>query len=318
MARGPIPYIVQKTNGDAVSGATLTIVIRGAGPATIYANETGGTLAGSPLLTDVDGKVTAWLDEGSYDVTASGPGITTTVRALEVLRGDATMAKSAATAAIDTNTQQIATTAFVVGQASAVLPVSAGTATIGTSLRYARADHVHPSGQAVVTSLPAGFDNQIVYYQTAAMITAGIAPWVFRYRSGSASAYKWEFVGGGPWVAEVTQGEIPGSTGSYVDLATVGPSITVPVAGDYVISWGFSAVSGGASVASGSLSFNGGAPDANQIVTFIAPTSGQNGARSRRYLAIVASSVTKLQYRASAGSTTFSERWLQMLPIRVG
>ena len=145
MARGPIPYIVQKTNGDAVSGATLTVAIRGAGPATIYANETGGTLAGSPLLTDVDGKVTAWLDEGSYDVTASGPGITTTVRALEVLRGDATMAKSAATAAVDTNTQQIATTAFVVGQASAALPIIDGTATIGTSLRYSRADHIHPT-----------------------------------------------------------------------------------------------------------------------------------------------------------------------------
>ena len=49
------------------------------------------------------------------------------------------------TAAADTNTTQIATTAFVVGQASASTPTAIGTAAIGTSLRYARADHVHPS-----------------------------------------------------------------------------------------------------------------------------------------------------------------------------
>jgi hypothetical protein len=49
------------------------------------------------------------------------------------------------TAAADTNTTQIATTAFVIGQASATAPVIDGTATVGTSLKYARADHVHPT-----------------------------------------------------------------------------------------------------------------------------------------------------------------------------
>jgi hypothetical protein len=49
------------------------------------------------------------------------------------------------TAAADTNTTQIATTAYVVGQASSSSPVMDGSATIGTSLKYARADHVHPS-----------------------------------------------------------------------------------------------------------------------------------------------------------------------------
>jgi hypothetical protein len=50
---------------------------------------------------------------------------------------------SSGTAAADTNTTQLATTAFVVGQASAVTPTSIGTNTTGTSLRYARADHTH-------------------------------------------------------------------------------------------------------------------------------------------------------------------------------
>jgi hypothetical protein len=52
---------------------------------------------------------------------------------------------AAPTAAVDTNTTQIATTAFVVNQASSTNPVALGTAAVGTSLRYARQDHVHPT-----------------------------------------------------------------------------------------------------------------------------------------------------------------------------
>jgi hypothetical protein len=50
---------------------------------------------------------------------------------------------SAATAAADTNTTQLATTAYVIAQASATTPTSIGTNTVGTSTRYARADHTH-------------------------------------------------------------------------------------------------------------------------------------------------------------------------------
>ncbi len=49
----------------------------------------------------------------------------------------------AVTPAVDTNSTRLATTAFVVAQAaSSTSPVN-GTATVGTSLRYARQDHVH-------------------------------------------------------------------------------------------------------------------------------------------------------------------------------
>lgn len=52
---------------------------------------------------------------------------------------------AAPTAAADTNTTQVATTAFVLGQAASTNPVANGTAAAGTSTRYARADHVHPT-----------------------------------------------------------------------------------------------------------------------------------------------------------------------------
>lgn len=51
----------------------------------------------------------------------------------------------APTPAVNTNNTQIATTAFVVGQAGTGTPIVNGTATVGTSLLYARQDHVHPT-----------------------------------------------------------------------------------------------------------------------------------------------------------------------------
>ena len=52
---------------------------------------------------------------------------------------------TAPTASVDTNTTQIASTAFVLGQAASAAPANNGTAAVGTSTRYARADHVHNS-----------------------------------------------------------------------------------------------------------------------------------------------------------------------------
>ncbi|GDX76021.1 hypothetical protein LBMAG41_10970 [Cyanobium sp.] len=52
---------------------------------------------------------------------------------------------AAPTAGVNTNTPQLATTAFVVGQAGTATPQADGTAAVGTSLRFARQDHVHPT-----------------------------------------------------------------------------------------------------------------------------------------------------------------------------
>lgn len=52
---------------------------------------------------------------------------------------------AANTAAVDTNTTQIASTAFVLAQAASATPLVDGTGAVGTSTRYARGDHVHPT-----------------------------------------------------------------------------------------------------------------------------------------------------------------------------
>lgn len=49
------------------------------------------------------------------------------------------------TQAVNNNSTNAATTAFVVGQAGTATPIIDGTGTVGTSLLYSRQDHVHPT-----------------------------------------------------------------------------------------------------------------------------------------------------------------------------
>jgi hypothetical protein len=60
---------------------------------------------------------------------------------------------SAPTAAPNSNTTQLATTAYVVGQAGAATPLQDGTAAAGSSLAYSRQDHIHPLPPADATKM---------------------------------------------------------------------------------------------------------------------------------------------------------------------
>jgi microcystin-dependent protein len=82
-----------------------------------------------------------------------------------------------------------------------------------------------------VTTLPASpIDGTEVYYQADS--TNGVI-WHLRYRAASASAYKWEFVGGAPMTA-VGAGEAGFTSSSFRTNGQA--SLTLPaVAGDYFI-----------------------------------------------------------------------------------
>lgn len=84
--------------------------------------------------------------------TASTPDSSTKIATTAFVKnqGYATLASPtltgtplAPTAAVDTNSSQIANTAFVLAQAASATPSAIGTAAVGTSTRFARADHVH-------------------------------------------------------------------------------------------------------------------------------------------------------------------------------
>jgi len=86
-------------------------------------------------------------------------------------------------------------------------------------------------------TLPASpYDGQ--EYVLVDSVTNPSYQWRFRYNAQSASAYKWECIGGGPATAYVgaSTGNINTGGGSFVSSG--GPSITLPRAGDYLISVG--------------------------------------------------------------------------------
>lgn len=85
---------------------------------------------------------------GTLPVANGGTGVTSSTGTGSVVLSASptfTGVPLSTTAAVDTNTTQIATTAFVVGQAGSATPLINGTAAVGSSLRYARQDHVHPT-----------------------------------------------------------------------------------------------------------------------------------------------------------------------------
>ena len=129
---GPIgtPFITWLYNSTAN-------VFTSSGGVSAVGNITGGNLSGTSIVgtlsTAAQTNITSVGTLGSLSVTGNITG------------GNITTAGNLAipTATANTNTTQAATTAFVVGQAGALTPVTIGTAAVGTSLKYAREDHTH-------------------------------------------------------------------------------------------------------------------------------------------------------------------------------
>ena len=91
----------------------------------------------------------------------------------------------------------------------------------------------YASGPTYETALPGSpVDGQEIYY--AADATNGII-WHLRYRSAARSGSgAWEFLGGASLTSEVTTNQTR-SNAAYGDLTTTGPSIALPLKGDYTV-----------------------------------------------------------------------------------
>jgi len=116
---------------------------------------------------------------GTLDVARGGTGATTATGTGSVVKSASptfTGAPLSTTATPDTNTTQIATTAYVIGQASTTTPVMDGVAAVGTSLRYARADHVHPSDTTKVNTSLLGVANGVATLDSAGKVPTSQLP----------------------------------------------------------------------------------------------------------------------------------------------
>jgi hypothetical protein len=163
------------------------------------------------------------------------------------------------TAAVNTNTTQIATTAFVVGQAATATPLVDGTAAVGTSLLYARQDHIHgtdtsrapaasPTFSGTVTVSPfttAGFvKNSAAGALSSAVIASTDLPTVAGLTTGTPFANATVTVDTYGRVTAVAAGttavlSVAGTSGSVTVTGSTTPVISLTAAyGDSVNPYG--------------------------------------------------------------------------------
>jgi hypothetical protein len=145
--------------------------------------------------------------------------------------------------------------------------------------------------------------------------------WLFEFNSSEAT-FKWEFLGGQPMMATVDTQETTASN-VYIALATAGPSITVARQGDYVVHLGslsFNSTAAGA-ISAHSYDIGGtGAVDADALIPAFGGAANQMEVHSYRPKVktnLAAGTALVSKYRTTAGTGTWGNRWIQVLPRRV-
>lgn len=142
--------------------------------------------------------------------------------------------------------------------------------------------------------------------------------WRLKYRAASGSANKWMFLGGPPLISEVLTQEAIASGTTYTTLTTAGPTVTVPLAGDYDVT-----VSGYLISAASQrihMSYQVGATAASDNDAVVNAQAGESSCfRDRRQTGVAASTAFAARYKQSAvASHGFANRKLSVLPVRVG
>ena len=184
---------------------------------------------------------------------------------------------------------------------------------------------VMPGTSTLVTSLPGSpVDGQIIDY--VADSTNGVV-WRFRYRAASASAYKWEFIGGPANYSYVGPNDYNGTRQTttsitFGDLSTVGPSFVTPFAGDWDCTYNAEAETTATSTNLRIWVTGDGTPSWNTADSQFFSAAQLNGthANTVRRTSVSSGSTIKVQYAVSNSGTTayFWNRRLYVTPVRIG
>lgn len=177
---------------------------------------------------------------------------------------------------------------------------------------------------SLVTSLPSNpKDGDEILFTDS--LTAGTYHWHLRYVAARASN-KWVFVGG-PGLYELIQQSESTTSTSYIALTTAGPTITVPLAGDYFVEIGVHiSHSGDTSGRSNSMSYGVGAASAASDTDRIyiqgnaATTPVIAASRTTKKTGLAAGNVLVAGYKTSSTvvTGTWDERWMRVIPIALG
>ncbi len=168
-----------KNWASADPGAGLEVV---ADVLQVKVNDLKSGILADSILTGVPVAPTAATDTNTTQVatTAFVMGQTSTKANIESPTFTGT--PSGATAAVNTNTTQLATTAFVLGQASSANPAVNGSVAVGTSTKFSREDHVHPTDTTRAPTASPTFTGNVttsgqIYSPLPANITTNAIDW---------------------------------------------------------------------------------------------------------------------------------------------
>lgn len=193
-----------------------------------------------------------------------------------------------------------------------ITKLSAAPSTIGEPIAVADSDmRAIPGVSNTVPSSPV--NGQLWIYRGS-----GFA-WQFMYNANSASSLKWEFIGGGALTAAVATSESTSST-TYAALATAGPSVALPFAGDYEIIIGCTASNSASGSSDCVMSYDigaTGAVDADSVKS-VAGTSTVTMERTASKTGLSAVTLTTKYKTVSGGTATFANRYISVRPTRVG
>jgi len=157
---------------------------------------------------------------------------------------------------------------------------------------------------------PADAQEHILVDSTSAPTYA----WRLRFNSALA---KWEFIGGRSKVSEVATSENTSST-TYAALATAGPSIVIPVAGDYIVETGAMVLAASTNI-TGLMSYDiggTGAVDADSIsARQVASDPGVSVSRMKVKTGLTAVTLTAKYRMSTAGNANFAHRWMRVTPV---
>jgi len=163
-------------------------------------------------------------------------------------------------------------------------------------------------------TLPTGtYNGQDFYYQ----LGSGGGVWHFKYNTSSA---KWDFAGGAALYSVVDTGETSAST-TYAALATAGPSIVLPFAGDYDVHLGSYQRTNTINTSS-LMSFDVGGTGAIDADSTTYDTDAvSNGAQVstvRRKTGLTAVTLTAKYKVIGATTGRWANRFMAVVPVRVG
>jgi hypothetical protein len=149
--------------------------------------------------------------------------------------------------------------------------------------------------------------------------TSGVR-WQFVYDTTDGTTYPWLFIGGSAMSSSVATDQSTAST-SFADLATTGPDVTLPLAGDYKIEIAaamYSSIGGEYTLASYDVGGTAAGDDWSANHWSTTNVISHPAYMSYNWTGLSASTLVRAKYRTPSGTANFRNRRLSATPVRVG